>query len=154
MMATRRERLIPDATGGLAIRIMVCAFLLSFASLLAGAVQAGISPRNRLHRCPAYRREPDDPPALAPAGVSPVRVAGGCYVSGMSIGFPIAHRPEDFISPAVHAVPPITQMVSIGMFTMIIRSDLRHGGYIVSVSHVPLPEVEVPSPDVILPKRK
>jgi len=49
MIATRLERLIPDAIGGLAILIMVCAFLLSFANLQAGVVQAGISPGKRFY---------------------------------------------------------------------------------------------------------
>jgi predicted HTH transcriptional regulator len=73
--------------------------------------------------------------------------------TGVSIGFNIAHSPEDFISQAAHAVPPITLMVRIEMFTMIIRSDLKveHG---TSVSHVTSPEADVIVPDVPLPKRK
>ena len=47
----------------------------------------------------------------------------------------------DLISRAAHAVPPITLMVSIEMFTMIIRSDLC------SV-HVPSPPVPFHQEDV------
>jgi len=73
--------------------------------------------------------------------------------TGVSIGFNIAHSPEDFISRAAHAVPPITLMVSTEMFTMIIRSDLKveHG---TSVPHVILPGADVTVPDVIVLKRK
>ncbi len=62
-------------------------------------------------------------------------------------------KSRDFISRAAHAVPPITMMVSIEMFTMIIRSDLKveHG---TSGSHVTSPESSVTPPDVTLPKRK
>ena len=42
-------------------------------------------------------------------------------------------------------------MVSIEMFTMIIRSDLK-GEHV--TSHVPLPEADVTPSDVTLPKRK
>lgn len=44
MFASRIERLIPDATGLIAVIVMGCAFLLSFANLQAGAGKAGISP--------------------------------------------------------------------------------------------------------------
>jgi hypothetical protein len=44
MLAARIEGMIPDATGVLSIIIMVCAFMLSFANLQAGAVKAGITP--------------------------------------------------------------------------------------------------------------
>lgn len=158
MIATRIERLIPDATGVLAILIMACAFLLSFANLQAGAVQAGISPFLSW---------------AWPVCIDALLIAGSLMIlrsslrqestrfgwlvvvtfTGVSIGFNIAHSPEDFISRAAHAVPPITLMVSIEMFTMIIRSDLKveHG---TSVSHVPSPEADVTVPDVTVPKRK
>lgn len=45
--------------------------------------------------------------------------------TGVSVVFNIAHSPGDMISQAAHAVPPFTLMVSIEMFTMIIRSDLK-----------------------------
>jgi hypothetical protein len=158
VIATRIERLIPDATGCLAILIMACAFLLSFANLQAGAVQAGISPFLSW---------------AWPVCIDALLIAGSLMIlrsslrhestrfgwlvvvtfTGVSIGFNIAHSPEDFISRAAHAVPPITLMVSIEMFTMIIRSGLKveHG---TSVSHVTSPETDVTIPDVTVPKRK
>lgn len=133
MLATRLEKMIPDATGIISI-IMVCAFVLSFANLQAGAVQAGITPW------------------LAwawPVCIDALLIAGSLMIlrsslkqestlfgwlvvvtfTGVSICFNIAHSPGDIVSQAAHAVPPITLMVSIEMFTMIIRSDLKHPEY-------------------------
>ena len=152
MIAARIEKMIPDATGFLSILIMVCAFMLSFANLQAGAVKAGITPW------------------LAwawPVCVDALLIAGSLMIlrsslrkestwfgwivvmgfTGVSIVFNIAHSPGDVISQAAHAVPPFTLMVSIEMFTMIIRSDLKQP--------VP-PVVPVPSlvQDVITPELK
>jgi hypothetical protein len=158
VIATRIERIIPDATGCLAILIMACAFLLSFANLQVGAVQAGISPWLSW---------------AWPVCIDALLIAGSLMIlrsslrqestrfgwmvvvifTGVSIGFNIAHSPEDFISRAAHAVPPITLMVSIEMFTMIIRSDLKVE-HDTSVSHVTSPEADVTPPNVTLPKRK
>lgn len=44
MIAARMEEMIPDATRVISILIMVCAFMLWFANLQAGAVEAGITP--------------------------------------------------------------------------------------------------------------
>ena len=107
MIATRIERLIPDATGCLAILIMACAFLHSFANLQAGAVPAGISQvRESLHQRPPDCREPDDPPVLASAGVHPVRVVGGCYI----------HRGEHRVSS-----PTVKRISSAGQLTPFLR---------------------------------
>ncbi|MDD1729458.1 MAG: DUF2637 domain-containing protein [Methanospirillum sp.] len=157
MLVVRMERMIPDVTGGLAILIMVCAFLLSFANLQAGAVEAGISPWLSW---------------AWPVCMDALLIAGSLMIlrsslrqeatrfgwmvvvtfTGVSIGFNIAHSPGDFVSREAHAVPPITLMVSIKMFTMIIRSDLK-GERVTSV-HVTSPEPEVTQPDVPLPRRK
>lgn len=132
MLATRLERLIPDATGIIAVLIMGCAFLLSFANLQAGAVEAGISPWLSW---------------AWPVCIDALLIAGSLMIlrsslrqestrfgwavvvmfTGVSVAFNIAHSPEDLTSRAAHAVPPVTLMVSIEMFTLIIRSDLKAG---------------------------
>jgi len=129
MIATRMERLIPDATGIIAVIIMVCAFMLSFSNLQAGAIQAGISPLISW---------------MWPICVDALLIAGSLMIlrsslrqestgfgwavvimfTGISVVFNIVHSPQDLTSRAAHAIPPITLMVSIEMFTMIIRSDL------------------------------
>jgi len=169
MIATRLERLIPDATGIIAVIIMVCAFMLSFANLQAGAVQAGI------------------PPWLSwawPVCIDALLIAGSLMIlrsslrqestrfgwvvvivfTVVSVAFNIAHSPEDLTSRAAHAVPPVTLMVSIEMFTLIIRSDLDRGRVtlpdvtpapapVPSSQDVTYPVSDVTSPDVT-PKRK
>lgn len=173
MIAHRLERLIPDATGIIAVIIMVCAFMLSFANLQAGAVQAGISPWLSW---------------AWPVCIDALLIAGSLMIlrsslrqestrfgwavvivfTVVSVTFNIAHSPDDLTSRAAHAIPPVTLMVSIEMFTLIIRSDLDRG----SVSSAPVtrstepvpspvdvtPGPDVSSPDVTLsdvtPKRK
>jgi hypothetical protein len=51
------------------------------------------------------------------------------------------------ISQAAHAVPPFTLMVSIEMFTMIIRSDLKQVGNVTPVLPVTAPVQDVTLPD-------
>lgn len=151
MIATRLERLIPDATGIIAVIIMVCAFMLSFANLQAGAVQAGISPWLSW---------------AWPVCIDALLIAGSLMIlrsslrqestrfgwvvvivfTVVSVAFNIAHSPEDLTSRAAHAVPPVTLMV---------RSDLDRGCVRLPVTRSPEPvssPVHVtPGPDVTSP---
>ncbi len=67
--------------------------------------------------------------------------------TGVSVLFNIAHSPGDVISQAAYAVPPFTLMVSIEMFTMIIRSDLKQ-------TFTPGVPVTSPVQDVTTPELK
>jgi len=172
VIAHRLERLIPDATGIIAVIIMVCAFMLSFANLQAGAVQAGISPWLSW---------------AWPVCIDALLIAGSLMIlrsslrqestrfgwvvvivfTVVSVAFNIAHSPDDLTSRAAHAVPPVTLMVSIEMFTLIIRSDLDRGNVRLPVTRSPepvsspvhvTPVSDVTSPDGtvpdVTPKRK
>ena len=159
MRAARIEGMIPDATGVLSIIIMICAFMLSFANLQAGAVKAGITPW------------------LAwawPVCIDALLIAGSLMIlraslrkestwfgwlvvfgfTGVSVRFNIAHSSSDLIGRATHAIPPITLMFSIEMFTMIIKSDLKHSVNVTSPAPVLSPVGDVTSSDVTEPEQK
>ncbi len=160
MITTRIERLIPDATGLIAVIVMGCAFLLSFANLQAGTVKAGISPWLSW---------------AWPVCVDALLIAGSLMIlrsslrkestwfgwlvvfgfTGVSVGFNVVHSPGDLVSKATHAIPPITLMFSIEMFTMILRSDLNRSGTVPSpIQYPPVQNDTIPDVTPVEQKRK
>jgi hypothetical protein len=157
MLAGRIEGLIPDATGVLSVIIMCCAFLLSFANLQAVAIEAGIFSWLSW---------------AWPVCIDALLIAGSLMIlrsslrqestrfgwfvvivfTGVSIAFNIVHSSGDIVSQAAHAVPPVTLMVSIEMFTKIVRSDLNQAADGTSNEHVTSGHVLVQ--DVTLPDQK
>lgn len=132
-------------------------YFFSFVNHQAGAVKAFISPRLSW-AWPVYID------ALLIAGSLMILRTSlrkestrfGCLVvigfTGVSVGLNVVHSLGNLISQAVHAISPFALMVSIEMFTIIIRSDLKAGD--VASDHVPSSESDFTQPDVPLSRRK
>lgn len=145
MIASRLERMIPDATGIISVIVMMCAFLLSFCNLQAMAIESGINPW-------LSWAWPVCVDALLIAGSLMILRASlrlettyfGWFVlaafTAVSTAFNIAHSPGELLSRAAHAIPPLALMVSVEAFTRIIKSDLQKGKEEVIVTVQPEPE--------------
>lgn len=128
----RLEQSIPDLTGIAVLIIVVSAFALSFFNLQAAALQAGISPWLSW---------------LWPVCIDALLIAGSLMIlrsslrnespvigwsvlisfTAVSTAFNVLHSPEELVSQAAHAVPPVALCVSIELLMMTIRSDLMTG---------------------------
>ena len=123
------ERWIPNLTGILTIIVLLCSFILSFSNLRYAAELSRIDP------------------VLTwawPVCIDSLLVSGSLLIlrnslrqestrfgwlvlsvfTFVSIMFNVAVSPNNLLSQASHAIPPITLMVSIEILLSIVRSDL------------------------------
>ena len=123
------ERWIPNLTGVLTIIVLLCSFILSFSNLRYAAELSRIDP------------------VLTwawPVCIDSLLVSGSLLIlrnslrqentrfgwlvlsvfTFVSIMFNVAVSPNNLLSQASHAIPPITLMVSVEILLSIVRSDL------------------------------
>jgi len=127
------ERWIPNLTGVLTIVVLLCSFILSFSNLRYAAELSRIDP------------------VLTwawPVCIDSLLVSGSLLIlrnslrqestrfgwivlsifTLVSILFNVAVSPNNLLSQASHAIPPITLMVSVEILLSIVRSDLLPKG--------------------------
>ncbi|MDD1730243.1 MAG: DUF2637 domain-containing protein [Methanospirillum sp.] len=127
------ERWIPNLTGVLTIVVLLCSFILSFSNLRYAAELSRIDP------------------VLTwawPVCIDSLLVSGSLLIlrnslrqestrfgwivlsvfTLVSILFNVAVSPNNLLSQASHAIPPITLMVSVEILLSIVRSDLSPKG--------------------------
>ncbi|MDD1724024.1 MAG: DUF2637 domain-containing protein [Methanospirillum sp.] len=127
------ERWIPNFTGVLTIVVLLCSFILSFSNLWYAAELSRIDP------------------VLTwawPVCIDSLLVSGSLLIlrnslrqestrfgwivlsvfTLVSILFNVAVSPNNLLSQASHAIPPITLMVSVEILLSIVRSDLLSKG--------------------------